>query len=47
MPFRFDETPISDALAIDGYSTIARRKPEEVADLILQRLVLNQATATS
>jgi hypothetical protein len=38
MPLRFDDTPIPGMLAIDGYVTISGRAPEDVAELILQRL---------
>jgi hypothetical protein len=38
MPLRFDDTPIPGMLAIDGYVTISDRTPEEVAQLILERL---------
>jgi tetratricopeptide (TPR) repeat protein len=38
MPFRFDDTPVPGALSIDGYVKIEKRSPQEVAELILQRL---------
>ncbi len=38
MPFRFDDTPISGVLSIDGYIKIRKRKPREIAELILKRL---------
>jgi hypothetical protein len=38
MPFRFDDTPITGLLSIDGYATIGTRNPQDVANLILQRL---------
>jgi tetratricopeptide (TPR) repeat protein len=38
MPFRFDDTPIPGFLSIDGYLKIEKRSPQEVAELILQRL---------
>ena len=38
MPFRFDETEIPGLFSFDGYISLLERSPEEVADLILQRL---------
>ncbi len=38
MPFRFDDTPIPGVLSIDGYVEIGNRSPQDVAELILQRL---------
>jgi hypothetical protein len=38
MPFRFDDTPIAGVLSIDGYVKIHNRTPQDVADLILQRI---------
>jgi hypothetical protein len=40
MPFRFDDTPIPGVLSIDGYLPIGDRSPQQVADLILERLAL-------
>ncbi|MBU0655744.1 MAG: TIR domain-containing protein [Gammaproteobacteria bacterium] len=41
MPMRFDKTHISGLFDIDGYLNLNDHKAEEVADLILQRLKLN------
>ncbi|SPE56655.1 hypothetical protein SBV1_2490019 [Verrucomicrobia bacterium] len=38
MPFRFDDSPISGVLSLDGYVKIGDRSPQEIAKLILQRL---------
>jgi hypothetical protein len=38
MPFRFDDAPISGMLSIDGYVMIGHRTPNEIAELILQRI---------
>ena len=38
MPFRFDDAPITGVLSIDGCIKIGVRRPQEIADLILQRL---------
>lgn len=38
MPLRFDDTAIPGMLAIDGYLAISGRRPDEVAQLILERL---------
>lgn len=38
MPFRFDDTQITGFLRIDGFVPIGTRSPEQMADLILQRL---------
>jgi tetratricopeptide (TPR) repeat protein len=38
MPFRFDDTPVDGVLSIDGYVAVEELSPEEVAELILQRL---------
>ena len=45
MPFRFDDTPIPGVLSIDGYVKIEKRSPQEVADLILQRLAMPGSVA--
>jgi hypothetical protein len=42
MPVRFDSAPIEGLLSIDGYLSAERREPEEVADLVLERLQLNR-----
>jgi hypothetical protein len=42
MPVRFDSAPIEGLLSIDGYLSAERREPEEVADLILDRLQVNR-----
>ena len=42
MPIRFDETHIPGQFSTDGYSSAAGRDPEEIADLILDRLLLNR-----
>jgi serine protease AprX len=42
MPVRFDKAPIAGLLSIDGYLSAERREPEEVADLILDRLQANR-----
>lgn len=39
--FRFDDTPIAGLLPSDGYISVERRSPAEVAKLILQRLSIN------
>ena len=38
MPFRFDEAPIEGFLPGDGYIMVGSRTPQEVANLILERL---------
>ena len=38
MPIRFDDTHVSGLFSIDGYVATAGREPEDVADLILDRL---------
>ena len=38
MPFRFDDTQITGFLRIDGFVPIGTRSPEQMAELILQRL---------
>src|SRR5579862_4245988 len=38
MPFRFDDSPISGVLSVDGYVKIDTRTPVEVAELILERI---------
>lgn len=42
MPLRFYDAPIPGLLAIDGYVAIAGRTPEEVAELILERLTVTR-----
>jgi len=44
MPFRFDDAPITGVLSIDGYVSIGDRSPQEVAELILQRLGASSAS---
>ena len=41
MPLRFDDTEIPGLFSTDGYVWIGGRSPEEIADLILQRLQVN------
>jgi hypothetical protein len=43
MPIRFDDTPIDGFFSIDGYVSAAGRAPEDVADVILDRLEANRA----
>ena len=43
MPLRFDDTEVPGMFSIDGYVDLRRRDPENVADLILERLTLNRA----
>jgi hypothetical protein len=45
MPIRFDETQIDGLFSIDGYVSAAGRAPEDVADVILDRLEANVAQA--
>ncbi len=40
MPFRFDDTHIAGLFSIDGYISVTDRSPEDVAELILQRVQL-------
>jgi hypothetical protein len=42
MPVRFDDTHIDGLFTIDGYINANDRKPEEIAELIMQRLILNR-----
>ena len=41
MPLRFDDTAIPGLFSIDGYVWIGGRSPQEIADLILQRMGIN------
>ncbi|MCU0812262.1 MAG: TIR domain-containing protein [Thiobacillaceae bacterium] len=41
MPLRFDNTEIPGLFSTDGYVWIGGRSPQEIADLILQRLQVN------
>jgi hypothetical protein len=41
MPLRFDDTEIPGLFSIDGYVWIGGRTPQEIADLILQRMNIN------
>ncbi|MCP5134876.1 MAG: TIR domain-containing protein [Gammaproteobacteria bacterium] len=41
MPLRFDNTEIPGLFSTDGYVWIGGRSPQEIADLILQRLQIN------
>lgn len=41
MPLRFDNTEIPGLFSTDGYAWIGGRSPQEIADLILQRLQIN------
>jgi len=43
MPVRFDDTHIPGLLSIDGYISTKRREPEQIADLILERLRANRS----
>lgn len=43
MPIRFDDTHINGLFSIDGYVSAAGREPEDIADLILDRLESNRA----
>jgi len=38
MPLRFDDTDVPGLFSIDGYVPIGNRSPQEIGDLILQRL---------
>jgi hypothetical protein len=38
MVMRFDETPIPGSMSIDGYVDLSKRKPTEVARLIVERV---------
>ena len=42
MPIRFDDTHVPGLFSVDGYSSAVGRSPEEIADLILDRLELNR-----
>jgi hypothetical protein len=42
MPVPFDRAPVEGVLSNDGYLSAQRREPEDVADLILDRLELNR-----
>ena len=44
MPCRFDDTEIPGLFSTDGYVWIGDRQPQEIAQVILQRLSLNQST---
>lgn len=41
MPLRFDNTEIPGLFSTDGYVWIGGRSPQEIADLILQRMEIN------
>lgn len=41
MPLRFDDTEIPGLFTIDGYVTIGERAPDDIANLILERLRIN------
>jgi len=41
MPLRFDNTEVPGLFSIDGYVWIGDRSPQEIADLILQRMEIN------
>jgi hypothetical protein len=43
MPIRFDDTHIPGLFSIDGYVSAAGRDPEDIADIILDRLDTNRA----
>jgi hypothetical protein len=45
MPIRFDDTLIDGLFSIDGYVSAAGRAPEDVADVILDRLDANPGAA--
>jgi Subtilase family/TIR domain len=42
MPLRFDDTDVPGLFSIDGYIDLRKRDPEQVADLINDRLGLNR-----
>jgi subtilisin family serine protease len=42
LPLRFDDTDVPGLFSIDGYIDLRQRDPENVADLILERLALNR-----
>ena len=41
MPFRFDDAPLTGLLSIDGYVSIGKLTPREVAELIIQRIKMD------
>jgi hypothetical protein len=47
MPLRFDNTTVPGLFSIDGYVSVGSRTPDEVADLILQRLRPNSGPLTN
>jgi len=47
MPIRFDDTHVAGMFSIDGYVSAAGREPEDIADLILDRLESNRAQLTT
>jgi hypothetical protein len=42
MPFRFDDAPVAGVLSLDGYIKIGSRSPQVIAELILQRLSIDE-----
>lgn len=42
MPLRFDDTEVPGLFSIDGYIDLRKRDPEQVADLVYERLSLNR-----
>jgi hypothetical protein len=46
MPVRLDDTPIPGLLSIDGYVSAKKREPDQIADLILDRLQANWSLGT-
>jgi hypothetical protein len=46
MPVRLDDTPIPGLLSIDGYVSAKKREPDQIADLILDRLQANRSLGT-
>src|SRR5262249_18631370 len=46
MPIRFDDTHITGLFSIDGYISAQGREPEDIADLVLDRLESNRAQLT-
>lgn len=45
MPFRFDDTPVPGVLSIDGYIRVNNRSAQEIAELIIERMALNETTS--
>jgi hypothetical protein len=47
MPLRFDDTDVPGLFSVDGYIDLRKCDPEQIADLINERLALNRKTAGS